>query len=562
MKLISWNVRGLNSPGKLRMIRSMIRLGQPQIFFLQETKCNSSTLGSILTKSWPGCNTVAVDASGASGGLAIAWNTQKISLSNLHASHNLIEATFHIIGTNIHGHMTNVYFPQEAPNKIALIDTIANLNSNREYSLWLIGGDFNIITKLEEKRGGRAKLDQDSTHFKDFIHNNSLIDLQTPNGVHTWSNRRTGRHQIASKLDRFLISDSVIHLGGDLSALILPHFGSDYWPIALQWQRPGSTKPQHGNEGAPVANNNRRDYDTKENAQYHLLSPKARRGRVEDHTKIEQELVNYFQDVLQEPQIDRSRAIEKITQHIPKVITEDHNQLLLRPVQPEEVDFSMKQLKEGKAPGPDGFSTTFFHSFWELIREEVWLVIEESRSLHWLLPALNSTFITLIPKEEGATTPEKYRPIALCNVIYKFISKVIANRLKPLLPLLISPEQAGYVEGRQIMDGIILTHEIIHSLKTSNQTGMILKIDLSKAFDKLSWTYIQKMLNAFGFDPMWVRWVHSLISSTFFSILINGIPSRPFSPSRGIRQGDPLSPFLFVLMAEGLGRLIKQALHS
>lgn len=91
---------------------------------------------------------------------------------------------------------------------------------------------------------------------------------------------------------------------------------------------------------------------------------------------------------------------------------------------------------------------------------------------------------------------------------------------------------------------------------------MNLKIDLSKAFDKLSWTFIQKMLHAFGFSPMWIRWVHSLISSTFFSLLINGIPSRPFSPSRGIKQGDPLSPFLFVIMAEGLGRLTKHALHS
>eukprot|EP00253_Pinus_taeda_P008044 PITA_08044 len=192
----------------------------------------------------------------------------------------------------------------------------------------------------------------------------------------------------------------------------------------------------------------------------------------------------------------------------------------------------MKQVKEGKASGSDDFSTTFFQSFWELIKEEVWQVVEESRSLHWLLLALNSTFIALIPKEDGATTPDEFSPIALFNVIYKVISKVIANRLKPLLPLLISLEQSGYVEGRQIMDGITLTHEIIHSLKISNEAGIILKIDLSKAFDKLSWTYIQKMLNSFGFSPMWVCWVQSLISSTFFSILINGIPSQPFSPSR------------------------------
>eukprot|EP00253_Pinus_taeda_P011126 PITA_11126 len=213
----------------------------------------------------------------------------------------------------------------------------------------------------------------------------------------------------------------------------------------------------------------------------------------------------------------------------------------------------MSQLKKGKAPGLDGFTTTFFQTFWELIKLEVWQVVEV-RALHWLLPSLNSTFIALIPKEQESNTLEKFRPIALCNVIYKVISKVIANRLKPLLPLLISPEKSGYVKGRQILDGIILSHEIIHSLKHSKQACMILKLDLSKAFDKLSWTYIQKMLNAFGFSPMWTRWIMSLITSSFFSILVNGIPSWPFSPSRGIKQGDLLSPFLFVLMAEGLGR--------
>lgn len=128
--------------------------------------------------------------------------------------------------------------------------------------------------------------------------------------------------------------------------------------------------------------------------------------------------------------------------------------------------------------------------------------------------------------------------------------------------MIISPEQSGYVEGRQIMDGIILTHEIIHSLKTFKQAGMLLKLDLSKAFDKLSWSYIQNMLKAFGFSHSWVRWIMSLISSSHFSLLVNGLPSRPFKPTRGIRQGDPLSPFLFVIMAEGLGRHIKQALLS
>lgn len=124
MNLTSWNLRGLNSLGKLRMIKNMIKQEQPQIFFLQETKCNSITLGNILSRAWLGCHLVTVDASGASGGLAIAWNMQAITLLDIHASHHIIQATFHIIGTSIHRHLTNVYFPQEVGNKIALLNTI------------------------------------------------------------------------------------------------------------------------------------------------------------------------------------------------------------------------------------------------------------------------------------------------------------------------------------------------------------------------------------------------------------------------------------------------------
>eukprot|EP00253_Pinus_taeda_P003053 PITA_03053 len=614
--------------------------------FRQETKCNNSTLDSILSKAWPGCRATAVDASGASGGLAIAWNTHAIAISDLHASHYFIQATFHILGTNIHGNLSNVYFPQDAGGKTALLDTIEVLGNDRKHPLWIIGGDFNMITKLEEKIGGRNRLDPESSHFKEFIQNASLIDMPFSNGTFNWSNRRAGRHQIASKLDRFLLSDNVVHLGGYFSAAILPHTRSDHWPIAIQWQRPGNptrrpfrfeefwlnhpsfkdmikniwttfTPPEGSKmfqlqELSALQQKITTEGHTEETLEqersihskleerrkqeeiywkqksrirwlregerntkfFHRTTVQRRMhnsipfiqtqggAKIESHEEIENEFLKHFAQVHTEPEGDRRPTIARITNNVPKIITEEHNELLLRPILMQEVDDAMSQLKEGKAPGPDGFTTTFFHTFWDLLKHEVWQIVEESRNLHWLLPSLNSTFIALIPKEEDSITHDKYKPIALCNVIYKVISKVIANRLKPLLPLLISLEQSGYVEGRQILDGIILTHEIIHSLKTTKQAGMLLKLDLSKAFDKLSWTYIQHMLSAFGFCSMWVRWIMSLITSPQFSILINGIPSRPFKSSRGIRQGDPLSPCLFILMAEGLGRHIKNALLS
>eukprot|EP00253_Pinus_taeda_P021027 PITA_21027 len=622
---------------------------RPQMCFLQEMKSNSATLGRILSKAWPGCRLVAVDATGASGGLAIAWNTQEITLTDFHASHHLIQAAFHILGTNINGNLSNVYFPQDAGSKKALLDTIEALSRNMQHPLWIAAGDFNMITKIEDKIGGRSRLEPEVDRFKDFIENASLIDMPFCNGTFTWSNRR-----------------------GE----ILAHSGSDHWPIALHWQRPGDrTKRPFWFEGFWLTHpafkdfirtiwaffilpegskmfqlqqklrflkshlkcwnretfgnifeaqqelnkelkdlhqeiinvghteatldrerhiNNQLEERRKQEEIYWRQKSRVRwlkegerntkffhrttvqrrmhnkipfiqnqEGvKVEEHEKIEEILLNHFQQVHQEQAMDRQRAIGKITSNIPKLVTEEHNELLMSPIQAQEVDKAMTQLKEGKAPGPDGFTTKFFHVFWDLIKEEVWQVVEESRALRWLLPSLNSTFITLIPKVENSITPYKFRPIALYNVLYKVISKVIANRLKPLLPMLISPEQSSYVEGRHIMDGIILTHEIIHSLKQSKQAGMLLKLNLSKAFDKLSRSYIQHMLKAFGFCSTWIRWIMSLITSSHFSLLVNGFPSHPFKPSKGIRQGDPLSPFLFVIMAKGLGTHIKQALQS
>lgn len=135
--------------------------------------------------------------------------------------------------------------------------------------------------------------------------------------------------------------------------------------------------------------------------------------------------------------------------------------MLLKATTVAEVEQEVFQLKEGKAPGLDGFTTNVFLFFWETIRDEVWGVVEELRTTHWLLSALNATFITLLSKVDNVAMPSKYRPISLYNVIYKVIYKVISNRLKQHLPLIISPDKIGYVEGRQIIDGIILTHEFI-----------------------------------------------------------------------------------------------------
>jgi hypothetical protein len=233
---------------------------------------------------------------------------------------------------------------------------------------------------------------------------------------------------------------------------------------------------------------------------------------------------------------------------------------LMRLVTLEEVDLVIKEIPVGKALGPDGFTTNFFHHCWHLVPEEVWQIIEDSRCLGQVLLALNTTITTLIPKEELVTHPKQLRPIALCNVIYKIITKVITLRLKPILPFIISHEQSRYVEGRQIKDSVILSYEVIHSLKSTSILDMLIKLDLSKSFDKLSWQYMSSLLLAISFDAEWVNWIMNLTSSSFLSILINGVPSNPFSPLPGYPSGRP--PFSFSLCYHGEGfKLLHQSCH-
>jgi hypothetical protein len=292
----------------------------------------------------------------------------------------------------------------------------------------------------------------------------------------------------------------------------------------------------------------------------HLVSDQG--TKIQQHADIEKEMLSYYKNLLSEPPVDRSRAIDTILKNIPKEVTKEQNEALMRPITQEEVDQSLRDTPIGKALGPDGFTPDFFHHCWSIIREDVWEIIEDSRRSGQVLQALNATFLTLIPKENHTTSPSHFRPISLCNVIYKLLTKIIATRLKPILPFIIFRNNLVMWKAGQILDSVILAHEVIHSLHSTKSPGMLLKLDLSKAFDKLSWSYLKSTLLAFGFEPNWVSWIVNLTSSALFSILINGVPSRPFSPSRGIRQGDPLSPFLFIIMAEGLSRTIKAAISD
>lgn len=189
--------------------------------------------------------------------------------------------------------------------------------------------------------------------------------------------------------------------------------------------------------------------------------------------------------------------------------------------------------------------------------QEILEVVEESRYNQNSFPSLNSTFIALISKTLQSEDPKGFCLISLSNVIYKIIVNLIVKWINPLLLTLISPEQIGFVEGRKILDRFITSQEFVHSVKAKKLPGMMIKLVLSKAYDRHSWDYLSNILKAYGFSQRWINWILAMISSLFIYILLNKTPTSTFNPTRGLIQGDPISPFLFIIDAEGMGHYIK-----
>ncbi|XP_020254288.1 uncharacterized protein LOC109831370 [Asparagus officinalis] len=232
---------------------------------------------------------------------------------------------------------------------------------------------------------------------------------------------------------------------------------------------------------------------------------------------------------------------------------------LSAPISRDEIKNAVFSINDNKAPGPDGFSASFYKASWAIIGEEVTMASEDFFRTGKLLGAINSTSISLIPKVICPKSPSDFRPISCCNCLYKFISKIIANRVQSVIGYLISEAQSAFVKGRNITNNIMLAHELIKNYGRKHISPRImLNIDIRKAFDTISWSFIEEILSGLGFPSSMIKWIMVCISSPKYSISLNGSLHGYFKGERGLRQGDPLSPYLFILGMEYLSRSLNQ----
>jgi len=232
----------------------------------------------------------------------------------------------------------------------------------------------------------------------------------------------------------------------------------------------------------------------------------------------------------------------------------------MEPVTGEEIKTVLFFMSSDKSPGPDGFTTEFYKATWEIIGAEFIVAVKSFFEKGFLPKGVNSTILALIPKKFETKEMKDYRPISCCNVIYKVISKLIAKRLKEILPQFIAGNQSAFVKDRLLIQNLLLATEIVKDYhKESVSDRCAIKIDISKAFDSVQWSFLENVLHSLNFPQEFIHWIMLCITTASFSVQVNGELVGFFNSSRGLRQGCSLSPYLFVIAMDVLSKMLDRA---
>ncbi|GKC47378.1 RNA-directed DNA polymerase, eukaryota [Tanacetum coccineum] len=602
-----------------------------------------------------GKGVVHSDSVGNSGGILCIWDPNFFRRSSFTRSDYFVIVRGVWLKSGIDLMIVVVYAPQEAKEKRMLWDYLAHV-SNQWVGKLVMMGDFNEVRYKSDRYGSNFNA-HDAEIFNSFIYNAGLDEVPLGGSAYTWCLKSASK---MSKLDRFFVSENLLSMCPNITAITLERFISDHRPILLREVRydygpipfrfyrywlevDGFDKLVRDSWNvAPVnkknairnfmgklkflkdrirswlsihrSNSRGEIYFLKEelrscdevidkgdcsnevvhkrteilnkihqvnNIQASEIAQKAKikwaiegdenvkffhgmlnkkrnqsniRGImvngtwVDDPVQVKREFFEHFWGRFDKPSVNRAC----IDTPFPVSLSIDQKEDMERRISKEEVKRAVWDCGVDKSPGPDGFSFSFYRHFWPVIEKDVFEAVDYFFMYGEIPNGCNSNFIALIPKILDANMVKDFRPISLIGSLYKIIAKILANRLVGVLGDLVNEVQSAFVADRQILDGPFILDEVLQWCRRKKKHALIFKVDFEKAFDSVRWDFVDDVLNKFGFGERWRTWIQSCLRSSRGSILVNGSPTEEFQFFRGLKQGDPLSPFLFILIMESL----------
>nr|GEZ35585.1 RNA-directed DNA polymerase, eukaryota [Tanacetum cinerariifolium] len=432
----------------------------------------------------------------------------------------------------------------------------------------VVMGDFNEVQDSCERFSLTFnKLGADV--FNRFITDAGLVEVTLGGCSFTWCHKSATK---MSKLDRFLISDCLMCACPSMTDISLDRYLSDHRPILMRelhcdygpipfkvfhywFELDGfdklvedAWKEAHINDHNPYVKVIKKFRFVKDRIR--AWNRQYKDSIYGGMKKFKDELVNL--DEIIDKGVgnngDVSRRQEVLQREFENHITGEQNEFLEGDVSNEEIKKAIWDCGIDKAPGPDGFTFGFHRRYWKIIKEDVVEAIKWFFQYGRIPKGGNSSFITLIPKIPNANMVKDFRPISLIGSLYKIVAKILANRLVIVLGDIVNEIQSAFVMDRQILDGPFILNELVQWSKKKKKQMMVFKVDFEKAYDSVRWYFIDDILKKFGFGEKWCHWIQACLCSSRDSVLV----TQEFQFHKGLIQGDPLSPFLFILVMESL----------
>ncbi|KAJ0589761.1 putative RNA-directed DNA polymerase [Helianthus annuus] len=272
-------------------------------------------------------------------------------------------------------------------------------------------------------------------------------------------------------------------------------------------------------------------------------------------SKVKKHVFSFFRDKFLEDVHNRpTPCLDNLKQ-----INEEDKAFLTQPFSKSEIKEAVFDCGSDRAPGPDGLNFKFIKHFWPIFEDDFMNIFKHFHNVGYLSRDSSSSFITLIPKVKDPVHLSNFRPINLVGVISKVVSKVISIRMQKVISSVISDSQSAFQKGKFILDGPLVVNEVLNWIKKKKKKAAFFKIDFEKAFDNVNWKFVDCILLQMGFPNKWRLWIQGILHSARSSVLVNGSPTFQFDYGKGLRQGDPLSPFLFLTVMEALSCMISKA---